>query len=146
MKHGPLESKERNQLELLPSQRAVQVEITPEILAGIRTKPTFQSAWNYAQDLSGLENKFVSGELDMDESQWNKVRKGINNPPADERFCRYRKVVGNHVLLAWHCESEGFDFLSMRRHRNSLERENEELKEELAAHKRALRLVMEAQK
>src|SRR5690349_16747834 len=104
-----MDSKNRNQLELLPSAQAHAEEITPELLMRVRRLPTLARAWNYAQDLSCLEDKAVCGALDMDQSQWNKIRKGIFNPPSDERFTQYSKVVQNHVLLAWHCESEGFD-------------------------------------
>lgn len=142
MKHLPPDSRNWKQLDVLPSQQPIEEPITPEIIARIKRKTTFGAAWNMAQDHAGLENKFVAGELGMDESHWNKIRKGIFFPPSDQRFGRYRKIVANHILLAWHCESEGFDFLSMRQHRNSLERENEELRQELADHKRALKLVL----
>lgn len=141
-----MNSKNRNQLELLPSAQPLVEPVTPELIARVCRRETIGDAWNYAQDVSGLENKVCAGALEMDESQWNKIRKGIYNPPSDHRFNQFEKLVNNNVLLIWHCESNGFDFLSMQRHRSSLERENEELREDLANHKRALRLVMEAQK
>lgn len=139
-------STERHQLELLPSAQAHVEAVTPDLVERVRRKKTFLHAWNYAQETSGLEDKSIYSTLGIDKSHWTKIKKGNASPPADDSFTRFFDLVQNDIPLIWLAEARGFDFLSMRRHRSSLERENEELKEELAAHKRALKLVMEAQK
>lgn len=116
-------------------------EVTPDLVARVRRLPTFLRAWNYAQDVSLLEDKTIYTALKIDKSQWTKIKKGKGSPPADERFMGFFDVVQNDVPLIWLAEARGFDFLSMRRHRSSLERENEELKQDLADHKRVIKIL-----
>lgn len=141
-----MSSKVRTQLELLPSELAHIEEVTPELVARVRTKPTFLRAWNYAQDVSCLEDKTVYSALNIDASHWTKIKKGNGSPPADERFTRFFDVVKNDIPLIWLAEARGYDFLTMRRHRSSLERENEELKKEIADRDRALALIIGARR
>jgi hypothetical protein len=103
-------------------------------------------AWNYAQDISGLEDKTVYGRLNLDGSHWTKIRKGNASPPADHRFTRYFDIVQNDVCLIWLAEARGYDFLSMRKHVSSIERQLEETRKERDDYKRAFELAFGARK
>ncbi len=135
-------SEDWKQTELLPSEQAHVEEVSADLVARVRRLPTLLRAWNYAQDVACLEDKTVYSALNIDASHWTKIKKGNGSPPADERFVRFLDVVKNDIPLIWLAEARGYDFLTMRRHRSSLERENEALKQDLADHKRLLELAV----
>lgn len=134
------------QTELLPSEQAHVEEVTADLVARVSRKKTLLDAWNYAQEIACLEDKTVYSAINLDKSHWSKIRKGAASPPADQRFTRFMDVVQNDIPLIWLAEARGYDFLSMRRHRSSLERENEELKKEIADRDRALALIIGARR
>lgn len=138
-------SKARNQLELLPSQKAHVEEVTPDLIARVKRRPTLLSAWNYAQEISCLEDKTVYEALDIDGSHWTKIKKGRASPPADERFVRFFDVIHNEVPLIWLTEACGYDFTTLRKHRSDLERENERLRQKIADQDRAIGLLFSHQ-
>lgn len=135
-----MNSEDRHQFELgLPSDgkpRQPHVEpVTPTLIGIIRRKPTFLSAWNFAQDFAELEDKEVYDPLQIDSSHWTKIGKGSASPPGDERFVRYFDVVQNEIPLIWLAEKRGYDWMTIRKHQSNeqkriaeLEQENRELK------------------
>ena len=132
-------SKDRKQLELLPSEQPHVEAVTADLVARVRRLPTFLRAWNYAQDIAQLEDKSVYERLEIDVSHWTKIRKGKASPPADERFVSYFDAVQNDIPLIWLAEARGYDFLSMRKHfASELEKRNAELEEEVAALRRVV--------
>lgn len=140
-----MDSKSRKQLELLTGRDQPHVEeVTPQLVRVIKNKPTLLSAWNFAAQFSELEDKQIYGPLGIDPSHWTKITKGTASPPADDRFLQFMDVVGNDFPLIWLAEARGWDWLTIRKHRSNLERENEALKEDLAAHKRTIQLLVEA--
>lgn len=142
-----MDSRERNQLELLPPRINPYVaEVTPELIRSICRQPTLLGAWNLAQNLAALEDKQVYDVLGMDASHWTKIRKGLASPPADERFVRYFDVVRNEIPLIWLVEARGYDWMSLRKHRSDEARRIEELEEENAALKRSMSMWVQASK
>lgn len=117
-------------------------EVTPDLIARVKRRPTLLAAWNYAQEISGLEDKAVYEALDIDGSHWTKIKKGRASPPADERFGRYMDVVHNEIPLIWLAESRGYDWTTIRPHRSDLERENERLRQQVAERDRAIALIV----
>lgn len=139
-----MDSKNRKQLELLVGRAQPHVEeVTPQLIRLIKNKPTLLAAWNFSAQFSGLEDKQIYGPLEIDASHWTKITKGTASPPADERFVKFMEITGNHFPLIWLAEACGYDSLTMEKHTSGLERENQELKQELADHKRAIRLLLE---
>lgn len=140
-----MDSKDRKQLELLTGRDQPHVEeVTPQFVRLIRNKPTFLSAWNFAAQVSELEDKQIYGPLKLDASHWTKITKGTASPPADERFDRFLDIVQNEIPLIWWIERRGYDFMSLRRHRSELEDQLEAKDREIADHKRTIRLLVEA--
>lgn len=127
-------SKDRKQLELLPSAVAHTEPVTEELVSRVRRLPTFLHAWNYAQSLSMLEDKTVYTACQIDGSQWTKITKGRASPPGDERFTRFFDVVQNEIPLIWLAEARGYDFMTLRKHfEDDKDRKIAELEEENAA-------------
>lgn len=146
-----MDSKDRNQLDLinsavLPSEQPNIEPVTPSLIARINRLPTFLHAWNYAQQISCLEDKTVYTKLQIDASHWTKIGKGNASPPADERFIQYLDVVQNEIPLIWWAEKRGYDWLSIRQHQSDTERELAKTKQENADLKRVLSLMVEAQR
>lgn len=140
-----MDSKNRKQLELLTGRNEPHVEeVTPQFIRLIRNKPTFLSAWNFAAQVSELEDKQIYGAMGIDASHWTKITKGTASPPADERFDQFLDIVQNEIPLIWWIERRGYDFTSLRRHRSDLEQQLEEKDKEIAAHKRTIQLLVEA--
>lgn len=136
-------SRDRNQLELLPSAEPHIEEITPDLIQSIKRRQTFLSAWNFAIDFSGLEDKQVYGQIDIDASHWSKMRAGRAFPPADQRFDRFFDVVHNEIPLIWLAEKRGYDWTTIRKHRSSEQRRISELETEVADLRRIVRLQAE---
>ena len=130
-----MDSEKRKQLELLPGADPHVEAVTPELIRSVKKRATFLGAWNFAQDFAALEDKQCYQPLGIDQSHWNKIRKGNASPPADERFARYFDVVRNEIPLIWLVESRGYDFTSLRRHRDDKERRIAQLEQELAEEK-----------
>lgn len=137
-------SEARKQLELLPTAEPHVEEITPELIQSIKRRSTFLAAWNFAIDFSGLEDKQVYSQIDIDASHWSKIRSGRAFPPADERFNRFLDVVHNEIPLVWWAEKRGYDWATIRKHRSSEQRQISDLQEEVRGLKRTLALVLES--
>lgn len=96
-------------------------------------------------EVSGLEDKEIYGELDLDAGAFSRIRKGTAWLPQDERLNRFMNVVHNEVPLIWLAESRGYDWTTIRKHRSDLQRRVEELEKELADRDRAITLILSAQ-
>lgn len=136
-------SKARQQLELLPSQQAHVEEVTPDLIARVKRRPTLLAAWIYSQEIACLEDKAVYEALGIDGSHWTKIKRGRASPPADERFTGYMQLVRNEILLIWLVEACGYDFTTLRKHRSDTERRLEEVERENADLRRLLNLKAE---
>lgn len=143
VRHMKPTSKEGNQLELLPSAglNPVVEEVTPILIERVRRLPTLLAAWNYAQQLAAVDDKALASFVKVDKSHWTKIGQGRASPPADERFIRYMDALKSEVPLIWLAEARGYDFLSMQKHQNDVERENARLRQENADLRRAFNLA-----
>jgi hypothetical protein len=130
------------QLSLLPSHRPDSADDVS--IATIVRRTTLLRAIHLAQEVSGLEDKQIYDALGIDKGHWSRMKSGDGNFPVDERFVNYLNIVGNEIPLIWLAEKRGYDWGTIRKHCSELERENEELKKELADHRRAVRLLVEA--
>lgn len=104
-----MDSKDRDQLELLPAVEAHWEPVTPELIRSIRRQPTLLGAWNLAQNMAALEDKQVYSPLGIDASHWTKIRRGLASPPADERFVHYMDIVRSEAPLIWLVEARGYE-------------------------------------
>ena len=136
-----MDSKDRQQLELLPAQEKPHVEpITPELIHMVRRRRTFVDAWNFAQEFAALDNKQVYGVLSVDPSHVTKIQNERASPPG-KIFNSYLDLVGNEFPLIWWAESRGYDWLSIRRHRSNEQRRIAELEQKVAEQDRMLQML-----
>lgn len=141
-----MDSNKRCQLELLPEKQSPHVEpLTPQLISMIRRRKSFVDAWNFAQEFAALDNKQVYGPLAIDASHVTKIRNESASPPG-YAFNPYLDLVGNEFPLVWWVESRGYDWLTLRRHRDDKDRRIAELEQRLADQDRAMRLWVDASK
>jgi hypothetical protein len=95
----------------------------------VRACPNEVAAIDLACRCSGLMDKQIADDLDIDEGNWSKLRRGQRGFMPGQRI-HFMNVVGNQILREWEEESLGFDSQSLRVHRSELE---EQLEAEKAA-------------
>jgi hypothetical protein len=136
-------SKDLHQLDFIGKTAPNVEEVS---IAQVRRRPTLARAIVLAQEVSGLEDKQVYDAIGIDASFWTRIKNGkASLPPQGNGLNRYMDVVRNEVPLIWLNESRGYDWSTIRKHRNDLERENERLRQELADRDRAIGLIISHQ-
>lgn len=100
----------------------------------ITSIPTLKEAIRVAVRKSGLKEKQVAWELDIEPPQWSRIMVGQGNFPED-KLLKFMEIVGNHIPLQWIAHQCGFELRVMTK---TLEEElikeraeKEELKKEL---------------
>lgn len=114
------------------------------MLDTIKRRPTLLRAINLAVEVSGLEDKQIYSQLKIDTSHWTRIKNGTAYFPLDETFTKFFATVGNEIPLVWLAETCGYDWRTIRQHRSSVERENEELKQKVADQERVIQLLAKA--
>jgi hypothetical protein len=127
------------QIPLLPKPKPHIEDVS---ISTIKRRPTLLRAFHLAQEVSGLEDKEIYGELDIDPSHWTRIKNGTASLPSDERFVRFFDVVHNEVPLIWLAESRGYDWTTIRKHRSDVERRLEEVERENADLRRSFALIL----
>ena len=103
----------------------------------IISRPSMTRAMKLAIDVSGLEDKQVAGALDIDLGQWSRIRTGNAWFPQD-KLPAFMSLVGNDIPLIWLAHQRGYELRPLR---SSLERENEDLKRQLAEKERDMEVI-----
>ena len=100
-----------------------------------------ESEWSWATEaaaiasmitMSGLREKTVAIESDIDNSTLAKVKQGTARPSA-EHLEKMMDATGSEAWLYYWLLRRGYDPRSLRRIETDVERENRELRERLAA-------------
>ncbi len=89
---------------------------------------------------AGFEGKQVQEALRLDKAQfsrWEGGTEGIVWP----KLCALMDVCGNDAPLLWMCQARGYDLHAMRKQESETERENRQLREEVAALRRVVQVV-----
>ena len=97
-------------------------------------QPTFSAAIRLASSVSGLDEKQIYRELDIDAGHWTRITHGEAHFPVD-KLVRFMDLVGNEIPLMWLAhkrgrglvvlEGESARMLRIERERaDELEREN----------------------
>src|SRR5690606_30632108 len=79
---------------------------------------------------SGYDPKEIPLLFSIDAGQWSNILQGKKHFPHERRN-EFMDFVGNEILLMYGCESRGYDFSTLRKHKSALEERLE------AANKRA---------
>ncbi len=115
-------------------QVAFPNEVSP--LEVMREK-TLGGAITLCAKVAGFEGKQVQQDLKFDKAQWSRWESGQEGI-VWPKLCQVMDHCGNDAPVLWMNYDRGFDIAAMRRRETALERENRELREELAAARRLL--------
>lgn len=126
------------QLHLL-SEPAPEPSAPPD-LDYLMILPSVGDAIDYAGKLARRVPKQLYAAMDRDKTVWSRICSNDLPFPAEdiEKFC---KVVGNDALSLYVAHRSGWDIKAMRKAMNCLERENFELRKQLAEKDRALEIA-----
>ena len=94
--------------------------------------PTEAAAIAYMITMSGLQEKTVAIEADIDNSTLAKVKQGTARPSA-EHLEKMMDATGSEAWLYFWLLRRGYDPHSLRRIETDVERENRELRERVGA-------------
>lgn len=100
-------------------------------LSDVRMLKSESHALRFSMRASGYDPKEIPSLFNIDAGQWSNILGGKKHFPHDRRN-EWMDFVGNEVLLIYGCESRGYDFSTMRKHQTDVERENAELRQQLA--------------
>jgi hypothetical protein len=114
----------------------------PVDLEYLMMQPSVGDAIEYAGKLAGKVPKHLYLAMKKDKSVWSRICSGEIGFPADDikKFCA---VVGNDALSLWVAHDNGWDIRAMRKAMNCLERENFELRRQIAEKDRALEIAVQ---
>lgn len=84
--------------------------------------PSINAACAKCAEWSGLSDKVICIETDMDPGQWSRIKSGQAHPSSDF-LLKLMDVCGNEVPLVWLIHQRGYDPHSLRRRENELERD-----------------------
>lgn len=117
------------------NQVSLPVDVSPEEVA---RKRTLGDSIGLCAELAGFSlDKQLAAELKVDKAQfsrWLTGQEGVVWP----KLVRMMDVCGNDAPLLWMLAQRGYDLHSLRKRETETERQNRELREEVAALRRAL--------
>lgn len=125
------------------NQVSIPSPVTPEEVC---REHTLGGAIELCAKAGGFQlDKELQSELEVDKAQfsrWQSGTEGILWP----KLVRLMDACGNDAPLFWMLQARGYDLHSLRKLENETERENRQLREEVAALRRSLMGAMAAAK
>jgi hypothetical protein len=116
-------------------QIAMPVSVTPEEIA---RKKSLGAALELCADIAGFDkDKQLQSTLGVDKATFSRWQAGTEGIKWD-KFVALMDACGNDAPLLWMLHARGYDLHSLRRIESSVERENRDLREQLAAARRLL--------
>lgn len=110
-----------------PEPRRIPLDFS---LDDIRRLKSESHALRFSMRTSGYDPKEIPLLFNIDPGQWSNILSGKKHFPHDRRN-EWMDFVGNEALLMYGCESRGYDFSTLRKHKSELQAQLE------AAEKRA---------
>lgn len=104
--------------------RNAKQEVSKEVITRI---PDFKAALKMCKEISGLTDQQICGELKIEPAQWSCIWSGQAHFPSEKIPC-LMDLCGNWVPLVWLAWKYGQE---LRPTKTTLERENDNLREEL---------------
>lgn len=113
----------------------------------VLAQPTLLAAIKLCISAAGFErDKQVCGELEIDAGHWSRILTGQAHFPVD-KLPALMDFCGNEAPLLWLVHNRKYDLTQLRRRETEYERENRELREQVAQMERdrevELRLLRE---
>lgn len=109
-------------------------------LSGITTEA---QALRFMARSSGLQDKALAVEIGVDNATFSRALSGQARL-SDEQIERFMDAAGSEAWLCWWNARRGYDPASMRRIETDVERENRELREQVARMEREHEIEMRA--
>ncbi len=131
---GQVKTRDVRQLDLPalkpvdPATSRAHVHDVIQLLPTIRSLPTLHRSIEFARELSGLEDKEISGRCRIEPAQFSRMKSGSAWYPQDERWLNILNTMQTEIPVAWQVEALGYDWASLRRHQSETERELEAAK------------------
>lgn len=124
------------QLELAIARPAQSVDVPIEM---VRSRKNKGAAFTLACDASGLDDKEIYLQLDMDKAQFSRIKSGTANLDDDllGKFCQ---IVGNRIYPEWQAYQVGCTLVMVK---SEAERRAELAEKRAAAAEDRARLLME---
>jgi hypothetical protein len=116
----------------------------PCLPAEVIRKPTILKAIEYGQECAGLAEKQVYDHLGWKKEVWSRIFTADTKNPAffdARRLVPFMDLCGNDAPLIWLAHKRGYDWSTIRTYQTGLERENFELRQQLAEKDRALKVA-----
>ena len=118
-------------------QISLPVEVRPE---EVMRKQSLGAAIELCAEVGGYAlDKTLQQELGVDKAQFSRWQSGTEGVQW-AKFVALMDRCGNDAPVLWMLHQRGYDLHSLRRRESALERENRELREQLAAAKRFIGL------
>lgn len=109
-------------------------DISDEI---ILKQATWKDALRLSKSVSGLDDKQIAGELEIDPAQWSRIWSDQANFP-ERKIMRFMEVCGNLIPLRWLSLKCGYGLTPLK---SMLEMENESLKKALEEKEKELEII-----
>lgn len=106
----------------------------------VRACPNEVAAIDLACRVSGLLDKQIADDLNMDEGNWSKLRRGQRGFMPGDRI-HFMQVVGNQILREWEEETLGWDSASIQVHHSELEEQLEQRDAQIAELQQQLEII-----
>lgn len=119
-----------NQLGLgLPAPRRIPLDFT---LADIRELRSETDALVFSIRCSGYDSKVIPGLFSFDDGNWSRIVNARDRFFPQDRRNEFMDKMGNEALLMYACESRGYDFSTLRKHKTDLEEQLEAANQRIA--------------
>lgn len=119
--------------------RRPKIAIDPSVIPSIKS---LQHAIAKCAELVGSIDKTVAIDTGIDAPTWARIKQGEAGIKGDF-LDRLMDACGNELPLLWLLHSRGYDPASLRRYETDVERENRELREQLAAERKERAVIVE---
>ncbi len=117
------------------NQISLPAEIRPE---EVMRKQSLGAAIELCAEVGGYAlDKALQQELGVDKAQFSRWQSGTEGVQW-HKFSQLMDKCGNDAPVLWMLHQRGYDLHSVRRRESALEKENRELREDLAAARRLL--------
>lgn len=126
------------QLELAIARPAQSVDVPIEM---VRNRKNKGAAFTLACDASGLDDKEIYLQLDMDKAQFSRIKSGTANLDDDTlgRFCQ---IVGNRIYPEWQAYQVGCTLVMVKTEAERIAEVAIRRADELAAENRLMRQLL----
>lgn len=120
--------------------RARKRQLLTYSIEEVRALPHEGAAVSMCMRCGGYQQEELSTDIDVDKGTFSKVLSGVAQLQWP-KLVLLMDLCQNEIPLIWRVEARGYDFTTARKHLSDLERENFELRKELAEKDRVIEIA-----